>query len=77
MLFFKELIRLEQYITWTMTARAQLYKLIRLTACKQAMNTISRLYRTVYVPQLVAFYDTHKGKRLPNSDPQNSISISL
>ena len=29
---------------------AQLYKLIRLTACKKAMHTISQWYRTVYNP---------------------------
>ena len=50
---------------------AQLSKLIRLTACKKAMHAISRWYRTVYIPWLVAFYDTHKGKRWRNSNPPN------
>ena len=40
---------------------SQLSKLIRLTACKKAMHAISRWYRTVYIPWLVASYDTHKG----------------
>ena len=50
---------------------AQLFKLIRLTACKKAMHAISRWYRTVYIPWLVASYDTHKGKRWLNSNPPN------
>ena len=50
---------------------AQLSKLIRLTACKKAMHAINRWYRTVYIPWLVAFYDTHKGKRWLNYNPPN------
>ena len=50
---------------------AQLSKLIRLTACKKAMHAISRWYWTVYIPWLVASYDTHKGKRWLNSNPTN------
>ena len=50
---------------------AQLSKLIRLTAFKKAMHATSRWYRTVYIPWLVASYDTHKGKRLLNSNPPN------
>ena len=50
---------------------AQLSKLICLTACKKAMHAISRWYRTVYIPWLVASYDTHKGKRWLNSNPPN------
>ena len=50
---------------------AQLSKLIRLTACKKAMHATSRWYRTVYIPWLVASYDTHKGKRWLNSNPPN------
>ena len=50
---------------------AQLSKLIRITACKKAMHAISRWYRTVYIPWLVASYDTHKGKRWLNSNPPN------
>ena len=48
---------------------AQLSKLICLTACKKAMHAISRWYRTIYIPWLVAYYDTHKSKRLLNSIP--------
>ena len=48
---------------------AQLSKLIRLTACKKTNRTVSRWYRTVYIPLLVASYDTHKGKRWLNSNP--------
>ena len=36
----------------------QLSKLIRLTAWKKAMHAISRWYRTVYIPWLVASYDS-------------------
>ena len=50
---------------------AQLSKLIRLIACKKAMHTISRWYRTVYIPWQFTSYDTHKGKRLLNPDPPN------
>ena len=50
---------------------AQLSELIRLTACKKAMHATSRWYRTVYIHWLVAFYDTHKGKRWLNSNPPN------
>ena len=50
---------------------AQLFKLIRLTACKKAMHATSRLYRTVYIPWLVASYDTYKGKRWLDSNPPN------
>ena len=48
---------------------AQLSKLMRLTACKKAMHARSRFYRTVYIPCLVASYDTHKGKRWLISNP--------
>ena len=50
---------------------AELFKLIRLTACKKAMHATSRWYRTVYIPWLVASNDTHKGKRWLNSNPPN------
>ena len=50
---------------------AKLSKLIRLTAGKKAMHATSRWYRTVYITWLVAFYDTHKGKRWLNSNPPN------
>ena len=50
---------------------AQLSKLIRLTSCKNAMHATSRWYRTVYIPWLIASYDTHKGKRWLNSEPPN------
>ena len=47
---------------------AQLFKLIRLIACKKTKHKISRWYRTVYIPRFVTYYDTHKGNR---SDPPN------
>ena len=47
---------------------AQLSKLIRLTACKNAMHATGI---GVYIPWLVASYDTHKGKRWLNSEPPN------
>ena len=50
---------------------AQLSKLIRLTACKKAIHAISRWHMTVYIPWLVASYDTHKGKRLNSNPPSN------
>ena len=48
---------------------AQLSKLIRLTACKKTKHAVSRWYRTVYIPWLVASYDTHKGKHWQYSKP--------
>ena len=48
---------------------AQLSKLIRFSACKKAMHVISRWYRTVYIPWLVASYDTHNCKHWLNSNP--------
>ena len=54
---------------------AQLSKLIHLTACKKVMHAISRWYRTVYVPWLVASYDTHKDNRWLNSNPPNHRAI--
>ena len=59
---------LAHYITRTRTTRAQLSKLIHLTACKKTKHSVSRWYRTVYIPWLVASYDTHKGKRWLNSN---------
>ena len=40
-----------------------------LTACKNTKHTVSRWYSTVYIPWLVASYDTHNGKRWLNSNP--------
>ena len=48
---------------------AQLPKLIRLTACKKTKRAVSRWYRTVYIPWIVASYDMRKGKRWLNSNP--------
>ena len=50
---------------------AQLSKLISFTEGKKAVHAISRWYRTVDIPWLVTSYDTHKGKRWPNSNPPN------
>ena len=50
---------------------AKLSKLICLTACKKAMDAISQWNRTVYIPWLVASYDTHKGKHLLHPNPPN------
>ena len=66
----KELIRLwNSILPEPGQPSAQLSKLIRLTACKKTKHTVSRWYRTVYIPWFVASYDTHKGKRWLNSDP--------
>ena len=56
---------------------AQLSKLIRLIACKKTKHTVSRWYRAVYVPWLVASYDTHKGKRWMNSDPPSHNTLCI
>ena len=45
---------------------AQLSKLICVTACKQAKQTMS--HGIVYIPWLVTSYDTYKGKRWLNSN---------
>ena len=50
---------------------AQLSKLIRITARKKAMHAISRFYIAVYIPWLVASYDTHKGKRSFKTSTKN------
>ena len=66
----KELIRLWNSILPELgQPSAQLSKLIRLTTCKKIKHTVSRWYRTVYIPRLVASYDTRKGKRWLNSKP--------
>ena len=49
----------------------QLSLLIRLTACKKAVHVVSRWYRTVYIPWVVASYVRRKGKRWLNSNPPN------
>ena len=68
----KELIRLWNSILLEPgQPSTQLSELLRLTACKKALHAISQWYRTVYVPWLVASYNTPKGKRWLNSDPPN------
>ena len=75
----KELIRLwNSILPEPGQPSAQLSKLIRLTTCKKTEHTVSRWYRTVYIPWLVASYDTHKGKRWLNSDspkPQGELEF--
>ena len=61
---------LKQYIPGPPSA--QLSKLIRLNAWKKTKYRVSQWYRTVYIPWLVASYDTQKGKRLLNSNPQTT-----
>ena len=56
---------------------AQLSKLIRHFARKRAMHAMSRWYRTVYIPRLIASYDTHKGKRWLNSNSPNHRRIKF
>ena len=66
----KELIRLwSSILPEPGQPSAQLSKLICLTSCKKTKHIVSRWYRTVYIPWLVASYDTHKGKRWLNSKP--------
>ena len=43
---------------------ANLYTYIRLSACKQAWHAVSRWYWTVYIPWLVASYDTHRSQNV-------------
>ena len=74
----KELIRLwNSILPEPGQPSAQLSKLIRLTACKETKHTVSRWYRTVYIPRLVASYDTHKGKRWLNSNPPKPQGTTL
>ena len=69
------LLRKEPIRLWNSTLpepgqhSTQLSKLICLTVCRKTKHTLSRWYRTVYIPWLAAFYDTHKGKCWLNSDP--------
>ena len=68
--FKKELIRIwNSILPEPGQPSTQLSKLILLTACKKTKHTVSRWYRTVYIPWLVASYDTHKDKRWLNSNP--------
>ena len=66
---------LEQHITWTFATQCPTvwthkpHCMQEGHACKKAMHAISPCYRTVYIPWLVASYDTHKGKHWLNSDP--------
>ena len=57
---------LVQYITWTRTTQCPT---VQLTAWKKTKHAVSRWYRTVYIPWLVASYDMHKCKRWLNSNP--------
>ena len=67
--FFKKNNRIKkQYITWTRTTQCPTVQTHTLTECK-TNHTVSRWHRTVYIPWLVASYDTHKGKRWLNSEP--------
>ena len=76
--FEKELIRLwNSILPEPGQPSTQLSKLIRLTACKKTKHTVSRWYRTVYIPWLVASYDTHKSKRWLNSNPPRPQWITL
>ena len=57
----KELIRLwNSILPEPGQPSAQLSKLIRMTACKKTKHTVSRWYRTVYIPWFVSFYDTKR-----------------
>ena len=63
---------MEQYITWTGQPSAQLSKLMRPTECRKTQHSMSRWHRTVHIPWLVDSYNTHKGKRWLNSNPQTT-----
>ena len=66
----KQLIRLwNSILPEPKQPSAQLSKLIRFTACKKTKHTVSRWYRAVYIPWLVASYDTHNCKRWMNYNP--------
>ena len=72
-LFKKDLIRLwNSILPDPGQPNPLLSKLILITAYKMTHNTVSRWYRTVHIPSLVASYDTHKGKRLQNSNPHTT-----
>ena len=58
---------LEQYITWTRTTQCPTVQ-THTPHCMQE-DTVRQWFRTVYIPWLVASYDTHKGKRWLNSKP--------
>ena len=69
----KELIRLwNSILPEPGQPSAQLSKLIRPTECRKTQHSISRWHRTVHIPWLVDSYDTHKGKRWLNSNPQTT-----
>ena len=68
----KELIRLWNSILPEPGQPCQLSKLIRSTECRKTLRSMSRWHRTVRIPWLVDSYDTHKGKRWLNSNPQTT-----
>ena len=60
---------LQQYITWTRTTQCPTVQTHTPHCMQETKHTVSRWYRTVYIPWLVASYDTHKGKRWLNFNP--------
>ena len=74
----KELIRLwNSLLPEPGQPSAKLSKLIRPTECRKTQHSMSRWHRTVHIPRLVDSYDTHKGKRWLNSNPQTTGSKPL
>ena len=58
--------------TWTGTTQCPTVQLIRPTEYRKTQHSMSRWHRTVHIPWLVDSYDTHKGKRWLNSNPQTT-----
>ena len=56
---------------------AQLSKLIHLPAYEKTCNPVSRWYRTVHIPWLVASYEMHKARRWLNCNPMPQEHIML
>ena len=63
---------MEQYITWTGTTQCPTVQTHTTQWMQEDPASMSRWHRTVHIPWLVDSYDTHKGKRWLNSNPQTT-----
>ena len=61
---------MEQYIPWTATTQCPTVQTHTPHRMQEDPHSMSRWHRTVHIPWLVDSYDTHKGKRWLNSNPQ-------
>ena len=63
---------MEQYITWTGTTQCPTVQTHTPQWTQEDPAFNEPVARTVHIPRLVDSYDTHKGKRWLNSNPQTT-----